>query len=61
MATRQREWIKKNVKRIYIDLYPGTDIDIIETLAAQPNRQGFIKAAIRRMIQDSQTDEKKPD
>ena len=38
---------KSNTKGIYLKLNKKTDADILATLEAQDNKQGFIKALIR--------------
>ena len=38
---------KANVKQVPLKLNVKTDADIIEWLAEQPSRQGYIKALIR--------------
>lgn len=37
---------KNNVKRLSLAFYP-TDRDLLEWIAAQPNKQGYIKGLIR--------------
>ena len=47
-AEKKAEYDKKNTKGFYIKLNKKTDSDIIEALATCNNKQGYIKALIRR-------------
>ena len=38
---------KENTKGLYLKLNKNTDIDIIEHLSGQENKQGYIKSLIR--------------
>ena len=46
----QARYEKKNVTRYTLKLNKNTDSDILEWIAAQPNKHGAIKAAIRLAI-----------
>lgn len=41
---------KNNTKGLYLKLNKNTDIDIIEHLSGQENKQGYIKLLIRNDI-----------
>ena len=41
---------KQNTTGLYLKLNKNTDIDIIERLSAQENKQGYIKELIRENI-----------
>ena len=41
---------KQNTTGLYLKLNKNTDIDIIERLSAQENKQGYIKLLIRENI-----------
>lgn len=42
------EWKRKNVQRINLQLNKNTEKDIIDHLAAMPNRTEYIKELIRK-------------
>lgn len=44
---------KANTTGVYLKLNRTTDADILERLAAVPNRQGYIKELIRRDMSQS--------
>ena len=46
----QAKYDKANTKQVAIKLNITTDADILEWLAKQPNKQGYIKQLIRRDI-----------
>ena len=48
--TPQARYEKKNVTRYTLKLNKNTDSDILEWMAAQPNKHGAIKTAIRLAI-----------
>lgn len=45
--TPQARFEKEKCTRVSIKLVKNTDADILEHLAKQPNKQGYIKALIR--------------
>lgn len=47
---RAKKKYKPNVKRFSVDFYP-TESDLIEHLAKQENKQGYIKELIRKDMQ----------
>ena len=47
-AEKKAEYDKKNTKGFYIKLNKKTDSDIIALLSDVTNKQGYIKALIRR-------------
>ena len=53
----QAKYDKEFTTMITFKLNKKTDADIIDKLAAQPNRQGYIKDLIRRDIADSSEQE----
>ena len=52
---RQIRYQKAKCQRVPLSFVTTTDADILEHLAKQPNRQGYIKALIRADI-DKQKD-----
>jgi len=46
----KKKWIKENTTTMSLRLNHNTDADIIKWLNNMPNRQGYIKSAIRRDI-----------
>lgn len=46
----QKKYDAKNSYQVSIKLNRSTDADIIEKLEAEPNKQGYIKAVIRQII-----------
>ena len=60
-ASRQAAWGKTHTTVVRLTLNNNTDKDILDKLAAQDNRQGYIKKLIRADISrtDGQT-EKQP-
>ena len=44
------EWAAANIKQVKVNLNLKADSDIIEKLESEPNKQGFIKAAIREYM-----------
>lgn len=60
----QKRYAKFNVARYSLGLVRSRDADIISVLDAQPNKQGYIKAALREKIAKenaSRTDGEKND
>ena len=47
-AEKKAEYDKKNTKGFYLKLNKKTDSDIIEALGSVSNKQGYIKALIRK-------------
>ena len=46
----QAKWDKENTVHYSLKLQRGTDLNIIEYLNGQPNKQGVIKDALREYI-----------
>lgn len=46
----KRAWMKANTTKVSLKLNNKTDADIIERLAKQASKQGYIKALIRKDI-----------
>lgn len=46
----RKAWAKENTVVVSVKLQRSTDADILERLEGEENRNGFIKAAIRRQI-----------
>lgn len=46
-ARQQADYDRRNTTQIILKLNRNTDADILEHLAGQANRQGYIKALIR--------------
>lgn len=44
------KWAAANIKQVKVNLNLKADSDIIERLESEPNKQGFIKAAIREYM-----------
>lgn len=44
------KWAASNLKQIKFNLNHETDSDIIEKLDSLPNKQGYIKAALREYM-----------
>lgn len=49
-ARQQADYDRRNTTQIILKLNRNTDTDILEHLARQANRQGYIKALIRADI-----------
>lgn len=44
------KWASANIKQVKINLNYESDADIIAKLESEPNKQGYIKAAIREYM-----------
>lgn len=44
---RQKEYAKRSVRMIRVDLVQNTEGDLIDWIDAQPNKAGYIKQLIR--------------
>ena len=44
----KKKWIKGNTTVLSMKLNNSTDADIIKKLESVPNRQGYVKSAIRK-------------
>lgn len=51
--TKQTEWDAQNTVQVKLKLNKHTDLDIIEWISAQNNKQGKIKELIRKEIGES--------
>lgn len=51
--TKQTEWDAQNTVQVKLKLNKRTDLDIIEWISAQSNKQGKIKELIRKEIGES--------
>lgn len=48
----KKEWDKVNTTDVRVKLNNRTDKDLLEYLAKQPSKQGAIKTALRKQIQE---------
>ena len=53
----KKEWDKKNTTVFAMKLNRNTDVDIIQKLDCVPNRQGYVKAVIRKDIAQNDKNE----
>lgn len=47
-------WVRENTKQIKLKLNKRTDADIIEWIDKQASKQGAIKKAIRKQIEEAE-------
>lgn len=59
MRKAQKKYTERNGYRVSLMLNKKTDTDIINRLMAEPNKQGFIKAVIRKIINEEAHETKK--
>ena len=51
--TRQERYKAKNIKKFLLELNKNTDTDLIEWLENQDKKQGMIKHALRKFIENN--------
>lgn len=51
LTARQRasiKYTKKHIKKYYLDLNDNTELELIEQMEKQANKQGYLKALIKQ-------------
>lgn len=56
---RQKEYAKRSVRMIRVDLVQNTEGDLIDWIDAQPNKAGYIKQLIREDMKRHEGDDGK--